>query len=131
MSRPKRYGEFAPEFFKQGPSIPFLDGIRRYRVKYRTRERPHGIAWKEGQIEMTKRRPEDCFKETMSRLRRPELEVEIMRVQEVSAEQPIQTGRTVETVSQKEWLSRMENAKEKTEYERKELLRAKGIWLPP
>jgi len=128
MGRPKRYTPWADKVFKSGPTIPLLDA-KRYRVKYRTR--PRGlVGWKEWTMEMVTRTPEECRRRVIRTVARRDMEVEVMRVEEISAEQPIQTGRTVKTVSEKSYLEGLEEAKEKTEYERKELLRAKGLWLP-
>ena len=125
----KRFDPWADKVFSSGPSVKFMDGIRRYRVTYRTRERGT-LGWKEWALEMVTRTPEECRRRVIRTVSRPTVEVEVMLVKEVSAEQPIQTGRSVKTVSEKEYLEGLDEAREKTEYERKELLREKGIWLP-
>jgi hypothetical protein len=89
------------KYFKKGPSAPFLDGIKRYRVYYRTR--PRGThEWKKWAIEMTLRSEADARYRTIQQCR-DHGEVEVVRVVEVAAEAPIQTGQSVQTVSASEY----------------------------
>ena len=128
--KPKRWPEWAQKYFKTGPSAPFLDGIRRYRVTYRTRPWDEPLdKWKEWAIEMTVRDVEHAKLRTYQQVRSRQ-EVEIIKVEEVAAEAPIQTGQSVQTVSHSEFERQKQEALDKTEYERRELLREKGLWIP-
>ncbi len=120
-----------PYPWTKGPTAPYLDGLKRYRVHYRTRP-DEWAEWAPGAIEMVMKDKDAAKKRAYRTVTQyhPALQMEVNRVEEVSAEAPIQTGRKVETVSSSDYQSQMEEAKEKTEYERKQLLREKGLIIP-
>jgi aspartyl-tRNA synthetase len=62
--------------------------------------------------------------------RHRDVEVEFIRILNTSDEMPIQTGNPVETVSEQKYLEIREQTMEKTEEERKERLRERGLWIP-
>ncbi len=113
-----------------GPTAPYLDN-KRFRVHYRTRP-GEWAEWATGAIEMVMKDEGAAKKraiQTVTQYHR-ELQMEVTRVVEVSAEAPIQTGREVKTVSESERSSQIEEAKEQTEDERKEMLRLRGLIIP-
>ncbi len=110
-----------------GPTAPYLDN-KRFRVHYRARK-DEWTPWETfvGETVMPNKFAAEARIYRKIRENNPNIQLEINRVEEVSAEAPIQTGREVKTVSESERTSQIEEAVEKTEYERKEMLRAKGI----
>jgi len=116
----KRFKEIAGKYFNKGPSARYLDDIKRYRVHYRTRPRGEQ-EWTKWAIEMTVRTEEDARLRTIKQCRE-RVEVEVMRVEFVSAEAPIQTGQSVQTVSQSTY--------DELQEQKKESLREQGLWIP-
>ena len=117
----KRFEEIASKYFKKGPSARYLDDIKRYRVHYRTRPWGEQAEWTKHAIEMTVRSEQDARLRTIKQCRE-RVEVEVTRVEFVSAEAPIQTGQSVQTVSQATY--------EELEEQKKESLREMGLWVP-
>lgn len=119
--------------WSQGPTAPYLNA-KRFRVFYRRRDwsgRTSGEQeWKLGAIEMVKTSEDACRREVARMGRRQNCMAETMRVVEVSREATVQTGQSVKTVSDSEYERLKQETREKTEYERKELLREKGIIIP-
>jgi len=88
--------------WKKGPTAPYLDGLRRYRVAYRTRK-DEWDEWTPNAIEMVVHNPHEARARVIGFISKAHrIQVEVMRVQEIAAEAPIQTGRSVEVVSEEE-----------------------------
>ncbi len=117
----KRFKEIADKYFKKGPSARYLDDIKRFRVHYRTRPWGENEEWTKWAIEMTVRTEEDARLRTIKQCRE-RVEVEVTRVEFVSAEAPIQTGQGVQTVSQSMY--------DELQEQKKEELREQGLWIP-
>ena len=120
-----------PSPWSKGPSMKFLDGKRRYDCLYRHRKRGE-FGWTESVIGITAEKPSDCERRVVQFIsqRHRDVEVEFIRILNVSDEMPIQTGNPVETVSQEKYDEIREQTMEKTEEERKERLREHGLWIP-
>lgn len=118
--------------WSKGPSSKYSEGKRRFRVHYRTRSK-RDFNWTKYAIEIVMRpNSRKEIRDLHDRVKRHGVEIELLKVEEVAAEAPVQTGRAVKTVSQKEYERIQEMEREKTEYERKKIREdGKGkIWTP-
>ena len=117
----------------KGPSIKFLDSVRRYDVTYRYRL-PGDVTWTTSTIGMTARSPEDCRARAISFVsRRWRAEVEVLTVKLEGGkgdEMPIQTGDPVKVVSEYEYEQAVSKIVEETKEGVEERLRKQGFWLP-
>jgi len=116
----------------KGPTAKFREGIHAYEVSYRYRIRGT-TSWTRSVLpRCVATSKDDAMRRTIGFLRKAHrnIEVDLLHVKQLADEAPIQTGQKVETVSESEYESIQQEKAEKTEYERKEVLREGGLWIP-
>lgn len=117
----------------QGPTAPFLEkGMAWRKVTYRYRE-SFGDDWKIRSIDMLTRNVPDAHRRAQFLAKARRWQVEVMKVEELSKEAVLQTGKPVETVTQKQFeetKAKVEQELSENEKEIADELRSRGFWLP-
>ena len=115
--------------WSKGPTSKYLDGVKEYAITYRYRK-PGEFTWTTATIHSVRRSEQEARKRCLSFLSQRGYEADILRCKVSSEEAPIQSGETVEVVSDGEYASRMAKLDGDMKEGVQDRLRSKGWWLP-